>query len=108
LDRDILKKAIRTIIANDRMSETEESHYIYLFQEEHTGFYKIGYSKNPLKRKEQIRLWKKLILVHEIELSSKAVAALVEKLLHHVFKGKALEGEWFQLTKIDVLFFCSL
>lgn len=73
--------------------------YVYLLQcGEH---FKIGYSLTPHKRVRQLRTGSPhpIRLIHELKTPC---FKLIEKQLHHKFRSKRGEGEWFVLTPDDV------
>jgi hypothetical protein len=75
--------------------------YVYLLKSEHG--YKIGYSKSPTSRHEQIDL----ILPFETELicTHKTDDMIgLERRLHERFADKRINGEWFDLSEDDVTF----
>lgn len=65
---------------------------------------KIGFSKNPKKRKEQLQTGnsENLSIHATIEVLSEN-AALLEKHLHKDIAYKRLKGEWFGMTKTEVV-----
>ena len=71
--------------------------YVYFMKAKDDNLVKIGASKNPSKRKEQIER----DLVFEIELINKIHSYnsyLLEKKLHQIHKPQRINGEWFALT----------
>ncbi|KKS98531.1 MAG: hypothetical protein UV73_C0001G0052 [Candidatus Gottesmanbacteria bacterium GW2011_GWA2_43_14] len=73
--------------------------YIYLGKQ--NGSYKIGKSKNPNRRREDITLLgsEPFELVHEIKTDDMNG---VEKYWHERFKSRHKRGEWFNLTRTDI------
>ena len=71
--------------------------YVYLIQSLENGYYKIGKSKNPNKRIEQLQTGNssklKLISTYQSELSNK-----IEGTLHRKYSYLKKEGEWFDLS----------
>ena len=70
--------------------------YIYLIQSLEEGYYKIGISKNPTKRIQQLQTGNssplKLIEVYQSEQADK-----VERILQRRYSHFHKEGEWFDL-----------
>ena len=75
--------------------------YIYLIEAKGTGKYKIGISKNPKERLEQLQTanGEKLEIICTFATRYKY---LLEKTLHSHFKSKQTLGEWFGLTDKEV------
>ena len=71
--------------------------YIYLIQSLEDGYYKIGKSKNPNKRINQLQTGNsselKLITIYRSDLSNK-----IERTLHRKYSHLKKEGEWFDLS----------
>lgn len=68
----------------------------YLMNDENTGFYKIGKSKNPKYRESTLQSEKPTInLIHVIKQD-------IERELHNKFSDKRIRGEWFRLNDEDV------
>lgn len=73
---------------------TKDQKYVYLLYNEKNCFFKIGYSKNPLKREkilqaqepdiELLKLWEKDMTF--------------EKELHRKYAKQRVRGEWFKFT----------
>lgn len=79
--------------------------YVYLLQ--CGAQYKIGFSNKPRKRLKQLRTGSPypVFLIHSIKTE---FYQMVEKQLHHKFREKRGEGEWFRLTDEDVAYIRSL
>jgi len=71
--------------------------YIYLIQSLEDGYYKIGVSKNPSKRVEQLQTGNssKLKLIESYKSEH---ANIVEKTLQRRYGCSRKEGEWFDLS----------
>jgi len=71
--------------------------YIYLIQSLEEGYYKIGVSKNPTKRLQQLQTGNssplKLIDTYQTEFADK-----IEKILQRKYLHFHKEGEWFNLS----------
>lgn len=78
--------------------------YVYVIQ--HEKHYKIGVSKNVSKRITAMKTNTpvNIQLVHSFFVGIEVYANAYgwEKLLHHYFASRRLNGEWFNLTKEDV------
>jgi predicted GIY-YIG superfamily endonuclease len=79
--------------------------YIYLIQSLEEGYYKIGVSKNPSKRVEQLQTGNssplKLIEVYYTEHADK-----IERILQRKYEHCRKKGEWFDMPiSIQVDFF---
>lgn len=71
---------------------------IYLAIDENTGYYKIGWSKNPSKREKTLQSEKPTIkFLKTIDGRIKD-----ESYLHKAFANKRIRGEWFNLDIEDV------
>ncbi|HPC09485.1 MAG TPA: GIY-YIG nuclease family protein [archaeon] len=71
--------------------------YIYLIQSLDDGFYKIGLSKHPNKRLNQLQTGNSLKL-KLVEIYQSEFANLIEKTLQRKYSYLRMEGEWFNLT----------
>jgi len=71
--------------------------HLYLIQSLETGYYKVGVSKHPSKRIQQLQTGSpcelRLVSVYESEYCSK-----IETTLHNQFSHLRKEGEWFNLS----------
>jgi predicted DNA-binding transcriptional regulator len=71
---------------------------IYLAIDENTGYYKIGWSKNPSKREKTLQSEKptiKFLITIDGRVQD-------ESYLHKVFGAKRIRGEWFAMDSQDV------
>jgi len=71
---------------------------VYIMLDSHSGYYKIGSSRDPKVRESTLQSEKPattLLYFKEADLS-------VEKLLHRKYKNKRVRGEWFDLTFADL------
>jgi len=76
--------------------------YVYLIKDCERNLYKIGMTTDIRKRLNALQSStgnSSLMLIHKIR--SKRCSEL-EKILHQMFAGKCVFGEWFQLTDEDV------
>lgn len=76
--------------------------FVYLI--ENSGNYKIGRSRNPLHRLQQLpRAYpsrpKPFILIHQIQTNN---SKMLESQLHRLFSVSRLKGEWYTLTREEV------
>ena len=83
--------------------------YIYLIQSLEEGYYKIGISKNPSKRIEQLQTGNssplKLIAVYQTER-----ADIIERTLQRQYEYLRKKGEWFDMSiniQVDFLNECK-
>lgn len=78
--------------------------FVYLFQSQEDGYYKIGVSKSPQKRLIQLQTGNsskiKLVEIYQSENAFK-----IEKRLHQLYKYAKKEGEWFDLYIEDIVDF---
>jgi len=78
--------------------------YVYLIKSLENGYYKIGMSKNPIKRIKQLQTGNssklKLIETYQTEYASH-----IEKTLHRRYSYLRKEGEWFDFSiEIEISF----
>lgn len=75
--------------------------YVYLLNEENTNKYKIGKTKDVLKRKNSLQTGNasdlKLIVSFET-----INASTLEKIFHGVFKDNNISREWFKFNSNDL------
>jgi len=80
--------------------------YIYLIQSLENSYYKIGVSKHPQKRLQQLQTGNsselKLIETYQSEYAHK-----IEKILQRRYSYLKKEGEWFDLSIINEISFLS-
>ena len=77
----------------------EGRNYVYLIINAKTGYFKIGRSKNPLKREKTLQAEEPdIALLLYIEAETK-----FEKKLHNQFRHKQIRGEWFRLGIDDLI-----
>lgn len=71
--------------------------YIYLIQSQEDGYYKIGISKHPQKRIQELQTGNsspiKLIYTYQSEYANK-----IERTLQRRYSHLRKEGEWFDLS----------
>ena len=73
----------------------------YIIKDNTNNTYKIGRSKDPLKREKTLQSEKpnlKLIKIFENN---------IEKELHELYKDCRLRGEWFKLSKVQLQYICK-
>lgn len=77
--------------------------YVYLFYDAYvTKLHKIGISKNPRKRMDNFNagmIYRVVFMRHVIPTPDMAE---LEKRLHHIYRAKQANGEWYQLDESDV------
>jgi hypothetical protein len=72
--------------------------YVYVLIDKNTRYYKIGRSKNPLRREKTLQSEKPTIeMIYSYDARIKD-----EKVLHDYFKSKRVRGEWFDLSGSDL------
>lgn len=79
--------------------------YIYLIQDKETGLTKIGRSEDPQKRLKQLK-YPGTLMPRPLDFfiyHSWADDPRVEKELHSKFKEQRVRGEWFNLSKDDLV-----
>jgi hypothetical protein len=80
--------------------------WVYLIQDTFTGYYKIGFTGDPLRRLKELRTQKTLLPVPSDFLLVEAWQAdkSNEKELHTYFAANNIRGEWFELALPDTVF----
>lgn len=78
--------------------------YLYLMKCNRTGYYKIGRSKNPAHRERTLQAETPTIQM----VASFKDKDFYEKAWHIHFEKERLRGEWFNLTRAQVAYFCHL
>ena len=73
----------------------------YLIKNKRNGYYKIGKSKDPLKREKTLQSEEPMIGI--IKVFDKDI----ESVLHKDYKSFRVRGEWFELSKIQIKFICN-
>lgn len=75
--------------------------YVYLIKHGNRNEYKIGMTKNPIRREGELRLElpEKIKPIHYIETDDPSG---IERYWHNRFSDKRKEGEWFSLSSNDV------
>lgn len=73
----------------------------YLIKDSNTELYKIGKSKNPLKREKTLQGEKPTLEI------VKTWNEDIEKILHQKYKKNRIRGEWFKLTEIQIKYICT-
>jgi hypothetical protein len=83
---------------DERSREKIVDTYVYLAFDNHSGYWKIGYSKNPKSREQGLKLSNPLIEMKHYFNGNRAL----EKGLHRHYVDKKIAGEWFALTDTDI------
>lgn len=78
----------------------DKSYYIYIVYSEYGC--KIGFTKSPLERIEQIKFGLPSQKCFYIGLYIRKTSSTHEKKLHKLFKNKRISGEWFILNDDDL------
>jgi len=73
----------------------------YLIKNRRNGFYKIGRSKDPLKREQTLQSEEPDIVM------VKTWDEDIESKLHKDYKDYRIRGEWFELSKAQVIYICT-
>ncbi|WP_313189266.1 GIY-YIG nuclease family protein [Sphingobacterium sp.] len=72
----------------------ENRKYVYLLFNEKNGFFKIGYSKNPLKREKTLQAEEPNVVLLKVWEEGMSF----EKKLHRKYFKQKVRGEWFNFT----------
>lgn len=81
-----------------------KSCYVYLMQDEHNGYYKIGISNKPEYREHTLQSEKpSIVLLKAKEFPKRPIAEAFESALHKTYEKQRLRGEWFKLSSEDVI-----
>ncbi len=93
-----------TTVNNPHTITTSETCYTYLMQDEATGYYKIGMSKNPEYRERTLQCEKPtIVLLASRKYYSRGEARDQERYLHQKYRLARVRGEWFNLTINEVI-----
>jgi hypothetical protein len=101
IDTDILSQRIEKSIQQFNkvgVLEPTEIIHIYLMRNKKTNLFKIGFSKNPKKRKNTFRTADPNIEIHRQWFTSQKY----ESILKNKYKAKRVSGEWFLLDENDI------
>ncbi|MFC3355511.1 GIY-YIG nuclease family protein [Sphingobacterium zeae] len=79
-------------------SVESEKQYVYLIFNQKNGYFKIGFSKNPLKREKTLQAEEPEIALLKIWKKDMAF----EKSLHKRYFKQKVRGEWFKLTLTEL------
>lgn len=78
--------------------------FVYLMCDSKNGCHKIGISKTPEYRERTLQSEKPTIeMVCAKEYPSRKIAEAIESALHKVYERERIRGEWFNLSKTDVM-----
>lgn len=91
----------RLLNIKDLESVKTETNYVYLIFNNRNGYFKIGRSKNPIKREKTLQSEEpdlELLFYKEADMR-------IEYELQKYFKTKHIRGEWFKLNIQDILIF---
>ena len=93
-----------TTVNNPHTITRSETCYTYLMQDEATGYYKIGMSKNPEYRERTLQCEKPtIVLLASRKYYSRGEARDQERYLHQKYRLARVRGEWFNLTINEVI-----
>jgi|TARA_R110000744_G_scaffold373006_1_gene484957 hypothetical protein len=96
-DDAIKNKAIKDV--EDSLFKDKKEDFLYII--ENQGLYKIGYTSNFVNRYKNYK--SHLGIVNLVYLHKGFDTYLLEDKLHLVFKEKRKTGEWFDLSKKEIL-----
>lgn len=89
-----------SLLFKDLIDKREKETKTYIVLDTNNGYYKIG--KTTQKVKDRIQQWSSLACA---ELGRPIIINKdVEKELHKKFKDKRIKGEWFNLTREDIIY----
>lgn len=94
------EKAYHSSVSNLK-SDSIDSTKTYIILDESSLYYKIGKSKNPIKRLKTLSIGNpnmKLIAI---------INENIETSLHKKYKGNLISGEWFSLQNQDLIDICT-
>ena len=78
--------------------------FVYLMCDSKNGYHKIGISKTPEYRERTLQSEKPTIeMVCAKEYPSRKIAEAIESALHKVYERERIRGEWFNLSKADIM-----
>lgn len=93
------KEFYQTIVGENSPIVDVEGHYVYLIINCRNGLFKIGRSRNPLKREKTLQAEEPEVLLIKYWSADKSF----ESKLHKRFLQKRVRGEWFKLNINDLL-----
>ena len=78
--------------------------FVYLIRSDEDGLYKVGISKSPSKRLEQLQTGNssKLTLIETFKSDH---ARKIEQGIHNFFRSMKIHGEWFEISMNEVVMF---
>ena len=84
-----------------KREDQDRSGFVYVIEDTGSGYFKIGMSRDPVKRFEQIQpvLPFETLITCTFEVEDRYAA---ESFLHRRFSGKRAKGEWFDLSEEDL------
>jgi hypothetical protein len=86
-----------------KYTEPSELSNVYIMKDCHSGFYKIGKSKNPRARESTLQSEKPSI---KMVFTAPECDRVSERTLHSQFSNQRIRGEWFDLTPAQVRYIC--
>jgi len=95
---------LKTLIENKQRKAfniPKDNTKTYLIKNKRNGLYKIGRSKNPLKREKTLQSEEPDILMIKVWDGN------IERDLHIKYKDYRIRGEWFKLSKSQVKYICT-
>ncbi|MCB9436970.1 MAG: GIY-YIG nuclease family protein [Anaerolineales bacterium] len=88
----------------------EQVCFVYLMKETGKGYYKIGISKNPERRRSELERSSphEVHLLHLIVCEDRSSSMRLESEFHQRFSHRSISNEWFVLDLIDVRHICEI
>lgn len=88
------------------MSKAEDTHYVYVISIEGMEMVKVGISRSPIGRLQQLSTGSpfKMKLEHAFAVPNRLIAEEMERGFHHVFRSDRRNGEWFAIAPKRALF----
>ena len=101
LDAQLFVKETKTPLKRNSYKNSNGNKKTYLIKNRRNGFYKIGRSKEPLKREKTLQSEEPDIVM------IKTWDEDIESKLHIEYKDYRIRGEWFELSNTQVKYICT-
>lgn len=85
----------------ERKSGKRKLYKTYLMKNQRNGYYKIGISDKPKQRELTLQSEDPDVLMVKVWDKN------IEKELHHRYDSQRLRGEWFNLSKVQLMYMCK-